>query len=211
MFKKLQKKEREVLTACMQHVVKSTREAGSALIPMDFAQKIAKLEPTFLTIKDDTKDPMGNVQVFATSSGVAAVESLGSTVSTPAVSTPATPKPTFVLETGFTPAPSKRGGGLKGSIYPFEAMQNGTSFFVPMSKDEATGELVNPAKTLGSTVSSANKRFAAVYPATVGRDKTPHAKAGQPTGQDGRKFTVRAVKAGENGEKADGARIYRIA
>jgi hypothetical protein len=54
--------------------------------------------------------------------------------------------------------PSKRGAGLHGGApkqYPFDTMDVGDSFFVGVSEKHP-----NPLKTLGSTVSSANMRFA---------------------------------------------------
>ncbi len=75
------------------------------------------------------------------------------------------------------------------SIYPFDTMNVGQSFFVPATEDKP-----NPAKSLASTVSSANKRFT--------KD-----------GADGRKFTVKPVKSGVAygafTAPADGAMVQR--
>lgn len=75
------------------------------------------------------------------------------------------------------------------SVYPFETMNVGQSFFVPATEDKP-----NPAKSLASTISSANKRFS--------KD-----------GADGRKFTVKPVKAGVAygafTAPADGALVQR--
>jgi hypothetical protein len=140
-------------------------------------------------------DPAGNITVYATSKGVAAI--LGDDAA--AAQAPSTETASeIVLETGFAVPPSKR-GGAKADIYPFAKMAVGQSFFIP-----ATEEKPNPTKAMASTVSSANKRNAIVFPAG-------HAQAGQPTGKDGRKFTVRARIAGQDNEKANGARVYRVA
>ena len=65
----------------------------------------------------------------------------------------------FGLINGAVLPPSKRGTGLKGGgapkKYPFDDMEVGQSFFVPVSASHP-----DPVKTLGSTVSSANMRFA---------------------------------------------------
>jgi hypothetical protein len=63
-------------------------------------------------------------------------------------------------------------GGRNRSIYPFDSMAVGQSFFVPATTDKP-----NPAKSLASTVASANKRNA----------KDGGSKA---------KFDVRSVKSG---------------
>jgi hypothetical protein len=62
-----------------------------------------------------------------------------------------------VISGAVLPA-SKRGSGLGGGApvkYPFDKLEVGGSFFVPISE-----KLPNPVKTLGSTVSSANMRYA---------------------------------------------------
>ena len=65
----------------------------------------------------------------------------------------------FAVISGAVLPPSKRGTGLRGGgapkIYPFDDLQVGQSFFVPVSEKHP-----DPVKTLGSTVSSANMRFA---------------------------------------------------
>lgn len=75
------------------------------------------------------------------------------------------------------------------SVYPFETMNVGQSFFVPATEDKP-----NPAKSLASTISSANKRFSK-------------------EGADGRKFTVKPVKVGVAygafTAPADGALVQR--
>lgn len=87
------------------------------------------------------------------------------------------PEGGFALETGFEPEAVKRLSG-KQAVYPFEKMEIGVSFFVP-----ATEARPNPAKSLASTISSANKRY------------------------DGeRTFVVRPVET-----PTKGARVYRVA
>lgn len=64
----------------------------------------------------------------------------------------------FQIMKGIELPASRRGVGLHGGApkkYPFEGMEVGDSFFVPVSEDTP-----NPLKTLGSTVSSANMRYA---------------------------------------------------
>lgn len=81
-------------------------------------------------------------------------------------------------------------GGRNRSVYPFDSMAVGQSFFVP-----ATEAKPNPAKSLASTVSSANKRAA--------KD-----------GGSGAKYDVRSVKSGvaygNFTAPSDGALVKRI-
>jgi len=122
--------------------------------------------------------------------------------------------------------PIKRGGGGGGAPtkYPFDQLEVGKSFFVP-----ATAKLPNPLKTLGSTISSANHRYATV----TGEKVVERSKRGArnklvldangskimetktvPTYEFTRKFTIRGVKAGVEYGKwvapADGALIARV-
>lgn len=193
MFSKLKGAEKKKLIDVLTFIVAGTQAAGSALVPLALAKQIVKHEPTFVTIQNETADPAGNVQVFATSLGIAA-----SGVTPAAAVSEATAKTTFAIEQGIAIPEPKQRGGLKGDTYPFALLKVGQSFFLP-----ATEAKPNPAKGLASTVSSANRRYATTYPMTKGKDKQPHPKAGQPTGKDGRTFTVRAVEGG--------ARVWRTA
>jgi len=135
----------------------------------------------------------------------------------------------YELISGIELPASKRGAGLRGggapTKYPFEKMEVGQSFFVPVSAKHP-----DPVKTLGSTVSSAKLRFAEV----VGQKSVTRAKRGKgnkleldaagnkimETKQvDVRKFTrnfeIRPVEAGKSyggwTAPANGAVIARTA
>jgi hypothetical protein len=106
----------------------------------------------------------------------------------------ASPAPTAPVVSAFAliegaELPAARGGRNR-SVYPFDAMTVGQSFFVP-----ATEAKPNPAKSLASTVSSANKRAA--------KD-----------GGSGAKYDVRSVKSGVAygtfTAPSDGALVKRI-
>ena len=187
--------EKKQLLDLFKFIAESTRNAAahSATVPHTLAQKIEKFEPGLIQMQSSTPDPAGNVIVSATQKGIEAIYGEGAAQSQQS----GDGKKMFVIEKGFNLPPSKR-GGVKEDVYPFAQMEVGDSFFVP-----ATDDKPNPAKALASTVSSATKRYAAVYP-------EGHEKAGQTTGKDGRKFTVRARTA-QDGEKSDGARVYRVA
>lgn len=121
---------------------------------------------------------------------------------------------------------SKRGGGGGGAPikYPFDQLQVGQSFFVP-----ATAKLPNPLKTLGSTISSANIRYAD----KIGEKEVTRAKRGEknklvldangqkimetktvPEYKFNRKFSIRGVEAGKQygnwTAEASGALIQRV-
>lgn len=202
MFSKVKGKEKKTLTDLLMFIVAGTQSAaGHSLVPLTLAKSIIKAEPTFIKLQSETADPAGNVPAFATSLGIAAAGAPAAPATEPG------PKPVFKIDMGIPVPASKRGGGLKADIYPFATLPVGGSFFVA-----ATEANPNPVKGLASTVSSANKRFKAVYPLTVGRDKKAHPKAGQPTGKEDRSFTVRARTAEDEPEsKQAGARVWRTA
>lgn len=126
-----------------------------------------------------------------------------------ATATP-TPSPFAIIDGAVLP----EGRAPRSStVYPFETMNVGQSFFVP-----ATADKPNPAKSLASTVSSANKRFAEVVtgedgkPVTetyVNKGVTKTRNKTSPT----KLFTVKPVKSGVAygafTAPADGALVLR--
>lgn len=73
--------------------------------------------------------------------------------------TPAGPAETFEILSGIALPPSKRGNKLGGggapTKYPFDKLEVGQTFFVPVSAKHP-----DPVKSMGSTVSAAHARFA---------------------------------------------------
>lgn len=198
-------KEKALLNDMLKHVVTQTQQLGFTLVPETMYKKAEKLEPGLIALKAGaTADAVGNIAVYATSKAVAAITGdvpvqTGNVAAAPSAASGAVDasetKPVFQIRKGVPiPEASKRGGGFgaRESIYPFGSMEVGDSFTIPADK----------LKSMGSTISSVNKRYAAVYPA-LGKDKLAHPKAGQPTGKDGRKFAVR--------REGDGAGVWRIA
>jgi hypothetical protein len=122
----------------------------------------------------------------------------------PATNQGTKPMTEFSIDTGV-PVPAIKRSGAATSIYPFDALEVGQSFFVP-----ATEDMPNPGKSLASTVSSASKRYATETGTreltrknrTTGEQETVTV----PTYTYERKFMVRSVE--ENGVK--GARVWRI-
>lgn len=122
------------------------------------------------------RDAAGNVAVHATTAGVAAAQAIDAASKTPKAEAP---KVEFAIETGI-PLPAIKRGNAGATKYPFDKMATGDSFFVA-----ATETVPNPAKSLASTVNSANKRY---------KDAVPK-----------RKFAIRQDKKGD----VAGARIWR--
>jgi hypothetical protein len=65
----------------------------------------------------------------------------------------------FTILSAPLPQTKRKGGAGRPSKYPFDALEVGQFFFVPASADQP-----EPAKTLGSVVTSANRRNAIVVP-----------------------------------------------
>lgn len=146
-------KEKKQLMDLLAFIVTGTLSAaGGANVPANLAEKIEKLEPGLISPKSGaTTDPAGNLLVYATSKGVAAIQGDNPAPAQPAAASTSQ----FVLETGHELPLSKR-GGVKADVYPFKDMKVGQSFFVPATEDRP-----NPAKSMASTASSASKRYKA--------------------------------------------------
>jgi hypothetical protein len=137
----------------------------------------------------------------------------------------------FALMTGVVLPPSKRGTGLRGGAgapkkYPFDEMEIGHTFFVPVSTTHP-----DPVKTLGSTVSSANMRFAEETGETKTVERSKRGKGNKleldangnkivetktvPVYKFTRKFEIRGVEKGKTygnwTADSDGALIARTA
>lgn len=198
MFSKVKKAdEKKKLIESLKYIVAQTLgPAGLVRAPREVADKITKYEPTFVEVQGGDADALGNVIMRATALGIAAVN--GNAVP-PTEAAPAD-KPTFKLDKGIALPESKRGGVARADIYPFAQMEKNDSFFIA-----ATEAKPDPAKSLASTITAANRRFATTYPAKKG--KNPHPQAGQPTGKDGRRFVVRPRTLELHQEV--GARVWR--
>lgn len=174
-----------IVTATTQAIPPATVPAGFAYIPEKDADTLAKSEPTFFSIDKTTKDPNGNVKVVALQPAVDAQVAIASAAPAGGAAANAAPaaKPVFSIRKGVTLPPTNRGIN-KTDIYPFDIMEVDDSFVV-----ESTEQRPNPAKSLASTCSSATKRY---------KGQTPE-----------RKFVVRPIKAGVNGETVNGASVWR--
>lgn len=126
---------------------------------------------------------------------------------------PATPAPSnfTIIKGAALPEPKKFGSGGAQTVYPFETMEPGDSFFIPK-----TAERDNPAKSLASTVSSANLRYATEKSNPDGSPMMRTTRKGNEVRavEFTRQYIARSVKAGvvygAFTAPADGALIQRI-
>ena len=112
------------------------------------------LEQELIVVDTNQLNPAGDALVSLTDKGKTMIT--GNSAAAPALS-PAGAAMYGVIKGAVLP-PSKRGfakGGGAPMKYPFDALEIGDTFFVPVSEEHP-----NPEKTLGSTVSSANMRYA---------------------------------------------------
>lgn len=180
---------------------------------------LVNANPPLIEVNTGMLDAAGNAAARLTDAGKALLAASAN----PAVAEQPSP---FAIITGAALPESKRGNRAGApTIYPFEQLQIGQSFFVPAS--EKTPE---PVKTLGSTVSSANHRYAVDTGTTKTVTRTKRGEKNKavldaagnkvketveaPVYKYSRKFTIRAVEAGKKyGEwtaPSDGALIARI-
>ncbi len=185
--------------ALLTHIVSGTQSAaGFAYAPKDVAEKLAKAEPTFITLDASVTNDTGQIKAVANQAGIEAIGAAPAAETPDAAGTEAavlTAKatPIYTMSDDYEDLPSiNRGGGNKSDAYPFDQLEapkvdNGVtkyrSFFVPSSESRP-----KPAKALASTVASATKRYKSATPPRV--------------------FTVRKVL--KDGVEV-GAKVYRIA
>lgn len=109
-------------------------------------------------------------------------------------------KMTFEIKSAPLPVTTRKAGAGRPSKYPFEALEVGQYFFVP-----ATEKQPDPAKSLGSVVTSANRRFAE----ETGETKKNRKGEDVPVLAYTRKFVVRVFNETIDGEIVPGAGIWR--
>jgi ribosomal protein S19 len=145
---KAEKQLREAL-AILPEIVAATTASETGFTYTDFLIHSPLIGLELVEINEGIVNEAGAVATRATTKGIEKV--MSETVNTAVATEVATPG--FVIE-NIALAPNKRGGRTGKSVYPFEALEVGQSFFVP-----ATAKHPEPAKSLASTVSSAMKRF----------------------------------------------------
>jgi hypothetical protein len=158
-----------------------------------------------IEVRNDMHDEAGNIATRATHDGVAAIEgesdngdNNGSNNQQPKgnqeMTTAQTQAPAGTATfTKFAIAqvalPTAKRGGRTGSTYPFDQLEVGQSFFVP-----ATEARPDPAKSLASTVTSANERYSEVIP---GQTRVNRKGNTVPATKQIRLFAIRSVDDGK--------------
>ena len=158
----------------------------------------------YVQVNPELKDENGAIATAATQLGIDFIKNNGAIAPNEGTKMSA-----FVIETSSEIPQSTRGGaGGRTAVYPFDQLPAPTeagyaNFFVP-----ATEERPDPVKSLASTVSSANLRFASPDPSGKTRTITrgPNKGCVVPALVYSRKFKI--TEGEKDGVK--GARIWRI-
>lgn len=189
-------------------------------VSKDNGLPLLNANPPLIEVNSENLNEAGDAQARLTDAGTAYLAANPVKAAAPAAKAASSP---YEIITDAVLPPSKRGNGGGGAptIYPFDKLEIGQTFFVPVSEKHP-----DPVKTLGSTVSSANMRFAEktgetkkVNRAKRGADKkilVPKVmeEVELPVYKHTRKFSIRGVKKDETYGKfvapADGALIGRV-
>jgi hypothetical protein len=186
-------------------IAEATNDPARGFVYMTEKSVKVLLDAGLVECNNAMQDGNGNVAVRATKAGIDALASPvepETNEGTEIMDTPAATAAPFAIEDGVK-IPSIKRSGAAASIYPFDKLAVGQSFFVP-----ATEAMPNPGKSLASTVSSASKRYATENGTREINRKVDGVmtKVTVPAYEYERKFVVRSVE--ENGVK--GARVWRV-
>lgn len=171
--------------ALLAEIVEATKgEAGYKFVSELEAEYLR--EAGLIEVNGDMRDEAGNVAARA-------IEAATTTT------TKAAPVSKFEIETGIeVPTKATRSGAGRSSVYPFEALEVGQSFFVANEGDK------DAYKSMSSTVSSANARFTEEV---TGETRVNRKGKTVPVTKQLRHFMhVRAEKDG-----VQGTRVFRVA
>lgn len=128
----------------------------------------------------------GDFATRATEKGIATMNEQNTNTGTEQASAPAVASNFAIVADVAMPGASR--GGRSTETYPFDKLEKGQSFFVA-----ATEAKPNPAKSLASTVTSANERYAEEIP---GETRTNRKGNVVPATRQIREFAVRTVEDG---------------
>lgn len=212
MARKPTKKQLHEYHLALVELVQTTLEGG--FVYTDKATHDYLIEQGHAEVNPDMVDESGDVATRATDAGIAHIQALEVETSAdtaeetteenqpePEAEQPATAEPTkseskkmsIEIEQNVA-VPAVSGRGRKSSMYPFDDMQIGDSFFV-----EATEAKPDPAKSMASTVAGANARYAEPTGEMRVNRNGKEVPATVPT----RRYIVRSVEGG--------ARVWRVA
>lgn len=179
--KKAAKSNAVALIGIAAIVAATQSEAGFAFVGVDEA-KALEADGLVETNADVPNTPAGQIATRATQKGIdSTMTKQNSTAATPDTSSNSGSGSQFTIEDSI-PIPAVSGRGRIGSVYPFDKLAVGQSFFV-----------AKPAKNLASTVSSANARYAEEIP---GETRTDRNGKTVPATKFTRHFIVRSVEGG---------------
>lgn len=183
--------------ALLQRLIEATNSATGYIFGTKAEYKVLS-DAGYAEFNEAVKD--GNkVAVRASPAGVAAFNEQSGGQANGGTSQPAPAASTFKITKGLQmPAIKRRVGEATGSKYPFDGMEVGDSFHVPNTDD-----LPNAAKSLASSVTAANMRYATKG---EGTHKTPKGND-RPNYVYSRVYQIRAV--GKDDPDGAGARIWR--
>lgn len=129
----------------------------------------------------------GEFATRATQEGIAAMNTPESNTNTNEGATASAAVSSFAVIADI-PMPGASRGGRSSETYPFDKLEKGQSFFV-----QATESKPNPAKSLASTVTSANERYAEEIEGETRQNRKGNTV---PATRQIREFAVRTVADG---------------
>lgn len=170
--------------ALLAEIVEATNDAAQGFKFVSQLDAEYLLEAGLIEVNNEMQDEAGNVAARAVQT------------TTP---TKAAPVSKFEIESGIeVPTKATRSGAGRSSVYPFEALEVGQSFFVANDGDK------DAYKSMSSTVSSANARFTEEV---EGETRVNRKGKTVPVTKQLRHFMhVRAEKDG-----VQGTRVFRVA
>ena len=129
---------------------------GGTFAPLGEVRPLANHKPALVEINEGVTDDNGKVAVRATAEGISHFATISTTKTASAPAAKASFEimdvPADILQAAKERRRSSRGAGEK---YPFDSLVVGKGFFVA-----ATEKMPEPVKSLASTVSSAQARYA---------------------------------------------------
>lgn len=185
-------------TALLLKIVAAT-QSPEGLLYVDQKEAAKLVEAGLVELNVEMKDGADNVAARATEQGIQ-MNAPASTTATAAIAGAVVSA--FAIAT--VALPTAKRGGRTGETYPFDKLEAGQSFFVP-----ATTERPNPAKSLASTVTSANERYSEVI---EGEHRTNRKGKTVPKTKQTREFAIRSIEDGApwGREGVKGAAVFRV-
>lgn len=179
----------------VKEIVEATLDTSLGFLYLPESVYAPLVEQGLVEVNTGMKDAAGNYAVRATEKGKQTTMAAKQPKKAAPAETTTENNSAFTIEDGIE-MPAVKRGGRSADTYPFDALKQGQSFFVPNTEDKP-----NAAKSLASTVSSANARYA--VPAEDGSTRVNRKGKTVPVMVEQRKFQVRPVEGG--------ARVWRVA